>query len=219
MKKICSLLLGLILCLFLCACGGGNDAPSTSETTEPTANATQIDVDTFLKECSSNIVKVSNDYEGKSCIIGGYISEIEKDHIALYYSYFHVNVFLPVEQIIELQTNQYVEFVGTLENLEYDAYSGAFADLTAAGISNDRFVRTGEYNDYITTDGTHPQGTCLYYADDSGIWHYLALELSDEQKSTLTNGTQITVEGKLLNDYWNIMPNAPDIKMIEIVIK
>ena len=118
-----------------------------------------------------------------------------------------------------MQINQYVEFVGTLENLEYDAYSGAFADLTSAGISSATFARTGEYNNYITTDGSHPQGACLYYEDDSGNWQYLALELSDEQINTLTNGTQLTVEGKLFNDSWNITPNAPDIKMIEVVVK
>ena len=220
MKKTLSLLLALVMCLSLCACRGGKDTPETTEATDLPADAIKIDMDTFFKECSSNIVKVSNDYEGKTCIIEGFISEIEKDHIALYYGpYFHVNVFLPVEQIIELQSNQYVEFVGTLENLEYDAYSGAFADLTSAGISNATFVRTGEYNNYITTDGSHPQGACLYYEDTSGNWHYLALELSEEQKDTLTNGTQITVEGKLFNDYWNNMPDTPDIKMTDIDIK
>ncbi|MBR4289482.1 MAG: hypothetical protein IKT52_02445 [Oscillospiraceae bacterium] len=219
MKKVMSLLLALVWCLFLCACGGESNTVDTPETTQAPVNAVKIDVYTFLKECSSNIVKASNDYEGKNCIIGGYITEIEKDHIALYYSYLYVDVFLPVEQIIELQINQYVEFVGTLENLEYDAYSGAFADLTSAGISNDTFVRTGEYHDYLTTDHSHPQGTCLHCVDDDGNWYYIALELSDEQKSTLSNGTQITVEGKLMNDYWNIMPDTPDIKMIDIVIR
>ena len=31
MKKAISLLLALVLCLSLCACGGGNDAPETTE--------------------------------------------------------------------------------------------------------------------------------------------------------------------------------------------
>ena len=46
MKKAISLLLALVLCLSLCACGGGNDAPNTPETTEatqaPTAEATEV---------------------------------------------------------------------------------------------------------------------------------------------------------------------------------
>ena len=39
MKKAISLLLALVMCLSLCACGGGNDAP---ETTEPLSEATQV---------------------------------------------------------------------------------------------------------------------------------------------------------------------------------
>ena len=46
MKKAISLLLALVMCLSLCACGGGNDAPNTPETTEatqaPTAEATEV---------------------------------------------------------------------------------------------------------------------------------------------------------------------------------
>ena len=36
MKKTISLLLALVLCLSLCACGGGNDAPATEAPTEKT---------------------------------------------------------------------------------------------------------------------------------------------------------------------------------------
>ena len=36
MKKAISLLLALVLCLSLCACGGGNDAPATEAPTEKT---------------------------------------------------------------------------------------------------------------------------------------------------------------------------------------
>ena len=36
MKKAISLLLAFVLCLSLCACGGGNDAPATEAPTEKT---------------------------------------------------------------------------------------------------------------------------------------------------------------------------------------
>ena len=35
MKKAISLLLALVLCLSLCACGGGNDTPDTIDTNAP----------------------------------------------------------------------------------------------------------------------------------------------------------------------------------------
>lgn len=43
MKKTISLLLALVMCLSLCACGGGNDTPETTEATEP---ETSIPVET-----------------------------------------------------------------------------------------------------------------------------------------------------------------------------
>ena len=36
MKKVLSILLALVLCLSLCACGGGNDTPATEAPTEKT---------------------------------------------------------------------------------------------------------------------------------------------------------------------------------------
>lgn len=35
MKKFIALILALVLCLSLCACGGGNNTPETTEATEP----------------------------------------------------------------------------------------------------------------------------------------------------------------------------------------
>ena len=35
MKQVISLLLALVLCLSLCACGGGNDTPVTNDTNAP----------------------------------------------------------------------------------------------------------------------------------------------------------------------------------------
>ena len=51
MKKTIFLLLALMLCLSLCACGGGNDTPETTEATAPPADAIKIDMDAFFKEC------------------------------------------------------------------------------------------------------------------------------------------------------------------------
>ena len=42
MKKAISLLLALVMCLSLCACGGGNDTPATTEAPTTTTPATTV---------------------------------------------------------------------------------------------------------------------------------------------------------------------------------
>lgn len=220
MKKTISLILAFVLCLSLCACGGeASSARKTQTVDELLSNAIRIEIRSFLKQCDDNVVKASNEFEGKNCIIEGFVSEINKDSIRISNEYLYVNVYLSTEEIIELQTEQYIEVVGTLENLEYDAYKGAFADLKTACVSKYNFVRTGEYNEYHSTDGTHPQGICLKCADDSGDSYYIKLELSDEQVGTLTSGTTITVNGKLINNYWDTMPYSASLKMIDFTVE
>lgn len=223
----------VLLIVSMAACGE-TDVPADTEgnvsedisSAELLSDAVRVDNDSFLKECSANIAKACNDYEGKNCIIEGFISEIQKDHIVLYYSYLHINVFIPTEQIIELQTEQYIEVVGTLENLTYDMYSGAFADLTGAKVSKDTFEISGEYHFYNSTDGTHPQDACIKLAgtagiqciDDSNI-EFVGLDKSDENIKALESGSEITVEAKLLNNYWDNTPNKTAYVMSDVIIK
>ena len=53
MKKTISMLLALVLCLSLCACGGGNETPNTTETPETTETPTDAAMD---KNDSSNYI-------------------------------------------------------------------------------------------------------------------------------------------------------------------
>ena len=229
MKKVVSLLLALVMCLSLCACGGGNDAGSHAETTIPEETviskdemlkqAVAIDIDSFLKECSANIAKVKLDYVGKSCLFEAEVFEIQEDYIIVRSKYLEAKIYLPIEEIVELQTNQYVELVGILDKIDYDTYEGAFADFCVAYVSNDTFVRTGIYRAFSTTDGTHPQVPCLECVDNSGVVYYIELELNDDQRNTLTNGAEITIEGKLFDNYWDTTPNHANLKMIDFVVK
>ena len=90
MKKLILLVLSLAMVISLCACGGSGETPNNNGTTtlveentgtqnqtmdELLSSAIRLDNDSFLKECSSNIAKASNDYEGKPCIVEGFISE------------------------------------------------------------------------------------------------------------------------------------------------
>lgn len=69
MKKAISLLLALVMCLSLCACGGGNDAPETQETTlppetEPKIKTIEISMDNWQDYFSieSDVSVSKNDF-------------------------------------------------------------------------------------------------------------------------------------------------------------
>lgn len=94
MKKAISLLLALVLCLSLCACGGGNNVPETeapTETTTPEVSALTKD------ELLAKAVSITNDevssamsnpayaktLVGKTYIIYGKVWNIEFDHVVI----------------------------------------------------------------------------------------------------------------------------------------
>ena len=224
MKKAISLLLALVLCLSLCACGDEKQDVTESLEAERTqlptldellSTAISVNIDSFLKECNENYPKACLNYEGKICVFEGCITEIEKDHIRLGCKYLYLNVYLPIEQIVELQTYQYIQIVGTLENLEYDPYKGAFADVNTAFVSKDTYVKTGIFKVYSTTDGTHPQDPCIVCEDGYDVY-FIDIDLRNEQ---VEHDTKVTVEGKLIDNYYDTMPNHAEYKMIDYVIK
>lgn len=69
MKKTISLLLALVMCLSLCACSGGNDAPETTE--EPKTNLNIIG--TWKTDPSFNdyVLVINEDNTGSLSVDGG----------------------------------------------------------------------------------------------------------------------------------------------------
>ena len=106
MKKLLVLVLSFVLLLSLCACGGGTasqETPQNSDTStdasldntdemadneipsldELLTTAVELDGYTFFQEYESNKVKLSSQYEGKSCLVAGIIDGIENSAIFL----------------------------------------------------------------------------------------------------------------------------------------
>ena len=89
MKKALSLILAIVLCCGLCACGSNNQI--TAETTEPAveskdsllAKAEELDVYTFGEARKENIVNAEAKYEGKTILVTGYIKNIDKEGVVL----------------------------------------------------------------------------------------------------------------------------------------
>ena len=142
MKKAISLLLALVLCLSLCACGGGNDAPETTEASTETISpeetvmtkeemleqAVEINIDDLVYGSLSNPVKGQVEYCNKIMLISGYITLIATDHIEIGSNY-RIDIYLPVEEIVNFETGQKITVVGQTTD-EVIERSQKMADMT-----------------------------------------------------------------------------------------
>lgn len=222
MKKLFTLLLAVLMTVSMVACGDKTTQDnSSSDTQEHTlddllADAVELDGNTFFQEYQSNKVKLSSQYEGKSCLVAGTIDAIENDHIVVVDSNLKVNVYIPTDEIIELEKNQYVEVVGILENIGSEqelSMIWATVDFNTGYLSKSVYSKTGIYKADSSTDGTHPQGTYLECINDSGNKYFVEVVLTDEQRESLTRGSEVTLVGKLfVND--NKMPHSAYTKLI-----
>ena len=136
--------LALAMLLPLCACGGSQISKD-----EMLENAESLDVTAFNDEYQSNKVKLTEQYEGKeqTVIISGYVDAIEADHITLE-NYILLDVYLPEEEIMELEADQNISVVGILGNIREEAYPDGFGstfgrvvvDLKPAYVENTVYI-------------------------------------------------------------------------------
>lgn len=131
MKKLLALILAAALALSLVACGGGgagdNNTPNTGsdDTTstdtpsdgmtkeEMLEQATECDAAEIAGETANNVARATQTYCGKILSIKGTIGEISADHIQIESnSIVRFKVYLPVEDIVNLENGQLVTIVG-----------------------------------------------------------------------------------------------------------
>lgn len=235
MKKLLILLLVACMSFSMVACGEETtsaetpDTPTTTEsesTREQTldellSTAVELDGYEIYQEYAENKVKATSEYENTSCMVSGNIDTIETDHIVVSYTNcFKVNVYLPKEEIVELEEGQFVTVVGILENMSSEetmAFSGVTCDFNTGYVSKAIRTITGIYKSSTSTDGTHPQGIYLECLNDSGTY-FVELVLTDEQKESLTIGAEVTLDGKMFLNY-NIMPYSAPTKLVVTEIK
>lgn len=214
LKKFIALVFVVVFCFSFSACGNKNaDTKMTKD--ELIANAVKLDGNDIYQEYKENKLNLANQYEGKACLVSGTVYEIENDYIVIEDSNLLVNVYLPESEIIEIKKNQFIEAVGMLENIDFKqnlSQVWVTVDFNIVYITKSVYTKTGEFYSYRTTDKTHPEGDCLKCVNDAGMAYYVELVLTDEQKSKLTYGNTITVEGYLFeND--NTKPYSATLKM------
>ena len=217
MKKIISLLLALVMCLSLCACGGDNNAAETeapSETTVPEkvvlskeemeAVATPYTGDDLGKAIDNKAFASS--FVGNVYSFEGTVFSIETDHVILEFyiegdgsvytttsSVLSAKVHLPVEELAELQSRQKIKVVGEVSSVSGNkiVFENAFIDQyyeMTATLKGKNHSYDGAYNIQI---GDSSRLKLVYFADD--------VDLSGIN----TDGDEITFLTKIVYDIYH----------------
>ena len=233
MKKLLALMLAAALALSLVACGGGsgagdNNTPSTGNgdtTSTDTPSGGGMTKEEMLEqaiECTAgeiavdtgnNIVKAKQTYCEKTLSIYGWILEISTDHITISGGDTNFEVYLPVEDIANLESRQYVTIVGNTgaeireepiaPGIPQNAY---IYEVSPAYLVADRYERTGipkSKNDSYPgawnvefPNSNNPELLRLVYFDDS-------IDVSQYEGKEITFSAKIFPNSNWQNEYHN----------------
>ena len=212
MKQVISLLLALVLCLSLCACGGGNDTPVTNDTNVPVeavptkeellAQALAVDYTTINNDSFENLAKAKSLYCNATLKLDGTIYEIKEDHVRIGNGLtWGVSVYLPTEDLIALEKWQRIVVVGntTDEIIEETNHAGTLSlyQMPAAYLVDDYFEyqvtlkgKNGSYDGaWNILLGDSDYANLVYFAD--------GVDLSSFNTSSNGNpGEKITILAK-----------------------
>lgn len=109
MKKTISLLLALMMCLSLCACGGGNDTPETEAPTETTVPL--LDVENAITETPTHIYDDVMENQARAmqntymmeCPVGSITNE--------YFESGNLRIYLASEELAKLNKGENIAIV------------------------------------------------------------------------------------------------------------
>lgn len=174
MKKIIALLLTAAMCASLVACGGGNgtsDEPQTDSTNSETTALTKDEMLTVsvpltreeVGKCIGNVA-FAKSLIGNTYTFGGEVFSVKEDYavVTFYISdeegayatgadMMVANLYLPLEELISLEMQQRLSFVGKLEDVTThdetipDWGTSTVVDMVfkSVAVVSDRFERTG----------------------------------------------------------------------------
>lgn len=213
MKKILSLILTLVMCLSLCACGTTkSDSATASEVITETNTSTNVilsdgELDTLAVSLTRDDLSKSIDNNAvRSSLVGnvysfeGTVFSVEGDHVVLEfyikddqgtyltnYSVLSAKVYLPPEELVELEENQRIKVVGKVSSVTANAivFENAYIDQyyeIVGVLKGENHSNGGAYNIKI---GDSSFLFLVYFAED--------VDLSDIN----TDGEQITFLAKI----------------------
>lgn len=115
MKKFLTLFLASLMCLSCVACGGSSKGSKASKD-DLLAVAEECSATDIQNDSIENIVRAKQSYCNKTLLLGGTVRTINEDHIelsAMYSANYIIDVYLPEEELVLLESGQYITVVGT----------------------------------------------------------------------------------------------------------
>lgn len=237
MKKLLALILAAALALSLVACGGGSGAGDNNTPSGGNGDATSTDTPSgggedntpsmtkeemleqaiectageIAVETGNNIAKAKQTYCEKTLSIYGWIFEIGTDHITISGGDTNFEVYLPEEDIVNLESRQYVTIVGNTgaeireEQIAPDIPQNVYIyEVSPAYLVADRYERTGipksKNDDYPGAwnvefpDSNNPKLLRLVYFDDS-------IDVSQYEGKQITFSAKIFPNSNWKNEY------------------
>lgn len=233
----------LVLCLSLCACNYesetadevDNSVASSEQDEDVSVNAvptkdemlavsSELDLSELWKQSEKNIAKARSEYCNKTFQCSAAIYKIEENSIILSNillddrDHNRLKVYLSLEDILQLESGQYVTIVGQISDTIEPYGSFSQYSMDSAYLVSSTYTKTGKYHSYSATDGTHPADDCLECTTDSGESYYIELVNDTEHNYALPDGAEITVEGKLfVNDDYASYSADQKIKATNII--
>ena len=179
MKKVLALILALVLVLSLVACGGSGKSKE-----EMLADAQTLAVNSFFDEIIDNTARAQNNYENGTYLIWGHIDDIKSNYCVMstYSSLCSFKVYLPKDELLELNRDDVIEVVGRITKISKSILSISIVVKDAYFVTDEYEIKNANVDDIIY----------------SRITMEYECEIDDENFGTITIST-----GKITNAQWN----------------
>ena len=227
MKKAISLLLVLAMCLSLCACGGGNDTPETTEApTKPTVpeevkmtkdEMLNVAVPLTREEIDKSISNVAfaKSLIGNTYTFGGEVFSVAEDHAVITFyitdeqgaygtaaNVMVANLYLPLEELISLENQQRLSFVGQLNDVtthdetipDWGTQTVVNLVFKSVAIVSDRFEATGKLHSQNASYGEDAWNIKFPNSDYLSVVHFRD-DVSAYKGQEITYSYKITSDG------------------------
>lgn len=226
MKKIFSLVLALVMCLSLCACGGEGGASETTAASEETVqtvmtkdemliNATALTRDEIDKSISN--IAFAKGLIGNTYTFAGEVQSVKEDHavVTFYISdengnyvtnafVMVANLYLPLDELASLEYQHRLSFVGTLDDVasheesipDWGTENVVDMIFKNVAIVTDRFEETGKLHSQNTSYGENAWNIKFPDNDFLSVVHFRD-DVSSYQGQEITYSYKVTSEGRI----------------------
>lgn len=207
MKKYVALVLALMLCLSLCACGGDNDTPTnkTAMTREDMlSSANSFDYSTFSENAAENTIRAEETYVGNIYEISGFVDKINDDSCILKVLSSSgilegfINVPLSRDELLMLNTNERITVVGEISEI----ISEKSIKLGSAYYISNEFEATVKIYSIVYASASDKLPKYATGSFSGFVDEYVAplcnVYISGEDLATLNEDDEITITGKMV---------------------